>query len=332
MPRGHLTLVERGQIQALLRQGLTQAAIARELGRCRSVICREVKRNGACRNKYRGERAQRRYARVRKNCVPHKRLDHKPLWRFVIDMVTSGWTPEQVAAMLPKLYPDDLQMRVSHETIYQSIYNDTRLRFLIRYLPQSRPKRRRRGQGKKRRGPAIPNRVGIEKRPKVVEERSRFGDWEGDLIVGTNQDGFITTLVDRKSRRLEARKAETKKADEIAQAVIDALQDLPVSWVKTITFDNGTEFARHEDMAKVLPVDIYFADPYASYQRGTNENTNGLIRRYLPKGTSFRNLTQQQLDRITEELNNRPRKCLGYRTPNQVFQEHRHKWRVAFGS
>ena len=332
MPQGHLTPMERGQIQALLGQGLTQAEIGRKVGRCRSVICRELQRNGGRRTHYRASRAQRRYHRLRRDCVPHKRLEHQPLWRFVIDKITSGWTPEEVAGRLPRLYPDDLRMRVSHEALYQAIYGDSRLRFLVRHLPQARPKRRKRGQGKSRRGPSIPNRVGIEERPTVVEERSRYGDWEGDLIVGANQDGFITTLVDRKSRRLRARKAETKQADGIAQTVIDALQDLPISWVRTITFDNGTEFARHQDMAKVLPVDIYFAAPYASYQRGTNENTNGLIRRYLPKGTSFKHLTQHQLDQITEELNNRPKKCLGYRTPNEVFQEHRDKWRVAFDS
>ena len=332
MPQGHLTPVERGKIEALFKQGLSQAAIGRELGRCRSVISRELRRNGGVRSRYCAARAARRYHRVRQDCVPHKRLEHQPLWCFVIDRLTSGWTPEEVAGRLPLLYPDDLRMRVCHEAIYQAIYDDSRLRFLIKHLAQARPKRRKRGQGKSRRGPSIPNRIGIEQRPKVVEERSRYGDWEGDLIVGANQDGFIATLVDRKSRHLQARKVETKHADIVAQAVIDALMELPISWVKTITFDNGTEFAHHQAMADVLPVDIYFAAPYASYQRGTNENTNGLIRRYLPKGTSFRHLTQHQLDQIVEDLNNRPRKCLGYRTPNEVFQKQREMCRVAFGS
>jgi IS30 family transposase len=220
-------------------------------------------------------------------------------------------------------------MRISHEALYQAIYGDPRLHFLIKHLAQARPKRRKRGQGKSRRGPTIPNRVGIEKRPHVVEERSRFGDWEGDTVVGAGQDAHVVTLVDRKSRRLEARKVKTKQADEVAKAVVDALEDMPVSWVRTITFDNGTEFTRHEDIAKALEADIYFAAPYASYQRGTNENTNGLLRRYLPKGTGFKNLTAQKLQQIVEELNNRPRKCLGYRTPNEVFQRQRLEHRVA---
>lgn len=332
MPKGHLTPVERGQIQALLREGFSQADIGRALKRSRSVICREIKRNCRQASRYDADAAEKRYRHVRIACVQPKRLEYPPLWDFVFDKLPDGWTPEEVAGRLPLLYPDDPRMRISHEALYQALYSDKRLHCLIENLPQARPKRRKRGQGKSRRGPSIPNRVGIEERPEVIEERSRFGDWEGDLIVGAHHDAFIMTLVDRTSRRLAARKAQTKQADEIAAAVIDALLDMPLSWVKTITFDNGTEFARHEDMAKVLPVDIYFAAPYSSYQRGTNENTNGLIRRYLPKGTSFKDLTQEQLDYIVDQLNNRPRKCLGFKTPNEVFQIQQQESRVAFGA
>ena len=312
MPQGHLTAVERGMIEALLGQDMSQADIGREIGRHRSVICRELKRNGGCRSSYRAERAQKRYQKVRKECVPRKRLEYFPLWKHVIDNLDRiDCTPEILSRRLPRLYPDDPRMRISYETLYQAIYSDKRLHWLIKELPQARPKRRKRGQGKSRRGPAIPNRVGIEERPRVADERARFGDWEGDLIVGAQQEGYILTLVDRKSRKLVANKLDTKGADEVANAVDDVLLDLPISWVRTITFDNGSEFAHHEEMAKVLGVDIFFADPYSSYQRGTNENTNGLIRRVLPKGTSFKNLTQEQLDEIVNRINNRPRKCLG---------------------
>jgi len=320
MPRGHLTPVERGQIEILLKEGYSQADIARKIGRCRSVVCRELKRNGGAK-RYRAVHAQQRYDVVRQACVPHKRLEYRPLWNFLFDKLIDNWSPQQVAKSLPVLYPDDPRMRISHETLYMAIYGDKRLAPLIRHLPQARPKRRKRGQGKSRRGPSIPNRVGIEKRPEIVEQRSRFGDWEGDLIVGANNEGFLVTMVDRTSRRLGARLVPSKHADVVAEAVTDILMDMPLSHIHTITFDNGTEFARHEDIAARLPVDIYFASPYSSYQRGTNENTNGLIRRYLPKGTSFKNLTPQQLETIVDEINNRPRKCLQFRTPNEVFRE-----------
>lgn len=328
MPYTHLTPVERGYVQALRQENRSLGYIADSLGRAKSTLSRELKRNATPRG-YDARRAQHQYQRRREPCRPQKKLDYQPLWTYLIEKIGLGWTPEQVAGRLPIEHPNDPKMRISHEAIYQAIYADKRLRFLIKDLPQARPKRRKRGQGKSRRGPTIPNRVGIEARPTVVDERSRYGDWEGDLVLGAKQDAAILTLVERKSRKLLARKIETKQAAEVAQAVIDALEDKPISWVKTITFDNGTEFAHHEDMAKTLPVAIYFAAPYSSYQRGTNENTNGLIRRYLPKGTPFRDLMQQRVDLIVEELNDRPRKILGYRTPHEVFQEQRENHRVA---
>ena len=327
----HLTPIERGQVQAWRVEEKSMRYIAQQLGRDQSTISRELRRNATPKG-YDPERAQAHYQRRREACRPPKRLDHQPLWRYLIEKLTEGCTPEQVAGRLPMDYPDDRRMRISHEAIYQAIYSDKRLHFLIKCLAQARPKRRRRGQGKTRRGPTIPNRVGIEHRPEVVEQRGRFGDWEGDLIVGAEQQGYLLTLVDRRARLLLSRKLQTKQADEVAQAVIDAAYDLPTSWVRTITFDNGTEFTHHETMAEALSVNTYFAAPYASYQRGTNENTNGLIRRYLPKGTSFRDLSQHQLDQIVEELNNRPRKILGYRTPNEVFQQQRNEHRVALSA
>lgn len=327
----HLTPIERGQVQALRQEGKSLAYIADILGRDKSTMSRELSRSTAT-TAYDAQRAQQLYRKRREACRPAKRLEYRLLWDYLIEKMVEGWTPEEVAGRLPIDYPDDLRMRISHEAIYQAIYADKRLHFLIKCLAQARPKRRARGQGKTRRGPSIPNRVGIEQRPNVVEERGRHGDWEGDTIVGAHQQGYVVTLVDRSSRLLRSRKVETKQADEVAQAVIDALEDLPTSWVRTITFDNGTEFAHHEKMADVLPVDIYFAAPYSSYQRGTNENTNGLIRRYLPKGTSFRDLSQHHLDQIVHELNNRPRKILRYRTPNEVFQEQRKQHRVALGT
>lgn len=326
----HLTPTCRGRIQALRDEGKGMRQIAASVHRNPSTISRELRRNGLS-SGYGAAEAQQRYEQRREVCRPGKKLDYPPLWNYVFDKLPAGWTPEQVAGRLPRDYPDDPRMRISHEALYQALYADTRLHCLIPSLPQARPKRRKRGQGKTRRGPSIPNRVGIEQRPTVVDERSRFGDWEGDTVVGANQQAFITTLVERRSLLTRLRKTHSKQADEVAHAVIEALLDLPVSWVKTITFDNGTEFAKHSDIAAVLPATIYFADPYAAYQRGTNENTNGLLRRYLPKGTDLRLTTHDQLDNIEQELNDRPRKKLTYRTPNEVYRQQLLGTRVALG-
>lgn len=330
MPYTHLTPTDRGQIQAFLEEARGVNYIADMLGRHPSTISRELQRNRT-RGKYDAQKAQRRYEERRMACRPRKRLEYLPLWAHVFDKIPGKWTPEQIAGRLPLDYPDEPRMRISHEALYQNIYADHRMHCLIKDLPQARPKRRKRGQGKTRRGPSIPDRVGIEHRPEQANTRSRHGDWEGDTIVGAQQHGFILTLAERKSLLARLHKCDTKQADEVAQAVIDSLLDMPVSWVKTITFDNGTEFAAHRTMSQVLPASIYFAAPYASYQRGTNENTNGLIRRFLPKGTDFRNVTQHHLDQIADDLNNRPRKKLGYRTPNEVFQELRQQALVALG-
>ena len=325
----HFTPTERGQIQALLKEERNKSYIAGVLGRDRSTIGRELKRNQT-KTGYDAQKAQRRYQQCRKACRPRKKLDHPPLWDYVFAKIPAGWTPEQIAGRLPLDYPEDPRMRLSHETLYQNIYGDERLHCLIGNLPQARPKRRRRGQGKTRRGPSIPNRVGIEQRPPEVDERSRYGDWEGDTIVGAHQQAFVVTLVERKSLLLTGRKTQTKQAGEVAHAVIDALSDMPASWLKTLTFDNGTEFAKHEQIAASLPTAIYFANAYAAYQRGANENTNGLLRRYLPKTMDLRTLTQGRLDYIVEELNNRPRKILGYYTPNEIFRRQRDAALAAF--
>jgi len=329
MPYIHLTPIERGEISAYREAGHSNAYIARKLGRNRSSIGRELKRN-ATRGKYIPQKAQGAYEERRKDCRPARKLDYGPLRSYVLGRITDGWTPETVAGCLPLNFPEDTRMRMSHEAIYQGIYGDERMRFLIEHLPQARPKRRKRGQGKTRRGPSIPNRTGIEHRPPEVEERARFGDWEGDLIVGAGQSGYIVTMVERASRLLYMRKLTSKNAETTAEAIIDAMMDVTPSWIKTITFDNGTEFACHEIVARATGAGIYFADPYASYQRGTNENTNGLVRRFLPKKMSFEGITQERLNIIEEELNNRPRKILQYRTPNDVLRNYRLEHHVAF--
>lgn len=327
----HLSPFDRGRIQALFEEGQTVSEIARTLGRHRTTISRERARN-ATGARYTAAAAQRRYHERREACRPPRKLEYRPLHDHVFERLPAGFTPEQVSGRLPRDYPNDPKMRISHEALYQALYTDPRLRCLIAYLPQARPKRRKRGQGKTRRGPSIPDRVGIEARPAEVETRRRFGDWEGDTIVGARHRGAVATLVERKSLLLRACPCPTKEAQGVADGIVKALLDMPASWLHTLTFDNGTEFARHADIAEKLPLQVYFAAPYAAYQRGTNENTNGLLRRYFPKGTDLRAVTSEQLDRVVEELNNRPRKTLGYQTPNEVFQKELERARRALRS
>jgi transposase, IS30 family len=321
MPYTHLTPFERGQIEALRNEGRSLTEIGRRLGRHRTTIGREIARNRSSAG-YKAHTAQKQYRARRKNCRPRRRLDYAPLRELIEQCIAlKRWSPELAAAYVKRLYPNDMRVWVCHETIYRAIYeNGNYLDYLRECLPQARRTRRARGQGKKRRCPAIPHRTPISQRDAIVEERGQIGHWEGDLVVGKNQDGFILTLVERCSRLLVAVALRTRRAHEACQAVIEALLDFPISWVRSITFDNGSEFADHQRIAAQLGVNVYFADPYSSYQRGSNEQVNGLLRRYLPKGTSFKSLIQEHLQTIVDETNNRPRKCLDYRTPIEVFQ------------
>lgn len=329
MSSKHFTSIERGEISAYLAAGYSNGHIARQLGRHPSSIGREIARN-AVKGVYDPQQAQVLYQERRKVCRPTRKLDYQPLWSHVFDRITNKVSPEYISLLLPGEFPDDPRMRISYEAIYQGIYADERMHCLIKDLIQARPKRRKRGQGKTRRGPSIPNRVGIEERPQEVNDRSRFGDWEGDLIVGTEQSGYFLTLVERRSRLTRIKKLESKDAESVADVIIDVFMDLPKSWAQTITFDNGTEFACHEKVAKETGAAIYFADPYSSYQRGTNENTNGLIRRTIPKKMSFKDITQERLDIIEEELNNKPRKVLDLKSPNELFKKQRLDHFIAF--
>ena len=329
MSNTHLTAYERGQIQILLEMGKGIREIARLLERSPSTISREIHRNST-RGTYDAGTAQTRYAARRKECRPGIKLAYRPLWDYVIRKLTCLWSPEQIAGRLPLDYPHDPRMRISHETLYQALYSDPRLAPFICCLRQARPKRRKRGQGRNARC-HIPHRVPISQRPPEVDQRARFGDWEADLVLGKNQEGAILSLVGRKSLVLLAQKLPSKKSELVIDAAIAALEDLPAAWAHTVTFDNGTEFYHHHRLTQELGIDTYFADPYAAYQRGTNENTNGLLRQYLPKGTCFKSLSQKQLDAIVKEINDRPRKKLGYLKPREVFDAYR-KPTVALGT
>jgi len=249
-------------------------------------------------------------------------LDHPPLWGYVWDKLAEDWSPEQIAGRLQRDFPHEGRMRVSPETIYRRIYTDPKWNnALSDCLRQGRKTRQKRDGIYKRRGPAIPNRVSIDERSQEVDELTTYGHWEGDTIIGKNQQGAVVTLTERKGDWLKAIPVDSRKAGEVANAVIEALKDIPAKLRKTITFDNGLEFAHHEKIGRWLGVDTYFAHPYSSNERARNENTNGLLRQYLPKKTSFIGLTKQRVNRFVEALNNRPRKKQMFRTPNEVFKE-----------
>ena len=228
-------------------------------------------------------------------------------------MLREDWSPEQISGWLTR----EEGVSVSHERIYQHVYEDKRRGGdLHRHLRCQKPRRKRYGHYD-RRG-QIRERVSIDERPEVVEARSRIGDWEADTVIGKLGGAVLVTLVERRSRLSLIALAPNKTAEAVKAAILKVLQSLSAQ-VHTLTYDNGKEFAYHMEIAKVLKADGYFAHPYHSWERGLNENTNGLIRQYLSKGTDFNKLTDRQVLEIMDKLNNRPRKCLGYKTPNQVF-------------
>jgi transposase, IS30 family len=306
-----LTREQRYQIKALLDIGHSQTEVAQQLKFNKSSISREVLRNRGRRG-YRPKQAHE-MALKRRREKAQTRI-RSETWTLVEAKIREDWSPEQISGRLKKE-----GIAISHEHIYQYIYADKRVGgALWTHLRCQKKHRKRYGQHDSR--GKIPNRKSIEERPEIVEQRTRFGDWEVDLMLGKDQQGVIVTLTERKSRFTLLRSVSSKQSDLVAQAVIALLK-----WVaplESITADNGKEFAAHLEISQALSVHFYFAHPYASWERGTNENTNGLIRQYMPKTRSFKNLSFQEETRIMDRINLRPRKCLDFRTPFEVFFEH----------
>jgi len=309
----HLTEEERYQIYGLMVAGITQAEIAQRLGRSASSICRELQRNWGKKG-YRPRQAQNKSVLRRKACKNGRQITAE-VWQLVEARLKLDHSPEQVSQALAT---ENLG-EVSHERIYQYIYADKAAGGkLYTHLRCQKPRRKRYASGRQRRG-KIPNRQGIELRPLVVEMRNRVGDWEADTVLGTQASVALVTLTERNTRTTLVAKVEARKADQVADAIIALLTPLK-AFVHTITFDNGKEFANHEVIAKALEADCYFADPYSSWQRGLNENTNGLLRQYFPKGKSLDEVTDQDVEFAVNRLNTRPRKCLDWQTPQQVLE------------
>jgi transposase, IS30 family len=319
----HLTPRERYVISHLKSARFPLREIARRLGRSHSTISREIRRNGP---KYPGgvywyyfidPMVEKRRHQARS----HRCQNHLPLVEYVEQKLRSDWPPEVIAQRLRAEFPHDSRMRVSHETIYRWIFLDAAQGgTLYRHLRRRHKFRRRQkryGAGRR----FIPGRVGIAERPSIVAERSRFGDWEADLVLGRRGSGALATHVERKSRYLIVSRLADRKSESFNAASIPAYQGLPETLRQTLTLDNGKEFSRFKELEGSTGLKVYFADAYAAWQRGTNENTNGLLRFYFPKGTDFRRISDAKLAKAIEKLNHRPRKCLGYRTPHEVFCE-----------
>jgi len=318
-----LTLKERIIIQTLLDENKTRAYIAKTLNRARSTISREVNKLVSSPNeKYDADLS---YWCAKDDYLNKRNLDkistYKPLKFFVYKGLLSQWTPEQISGRIKELYPNDPIMSISHEAIYRHIYtrpqaslNKKLIKLLVRKKTRRIPSKKRRGTGSK-----IINQVSIDNRPKHIELRQEIGHWEGDLVIGKGQKSAIGTIVERKSRYTLIIKLKSRKAEEIAKEFSKILNKLNPVFKKTMTYDNGIEMARHEKITQSTGMKIYFAHPYCSWERGTNENTNGLIRRYLPKGTDFNKINKKQLRIIQEKLNNRPRKIIEYKTPKEMM-------------
>lgn len=318
-----LTHKERIQIETLLNEKKSKAYIAKTLNRARSTITREVNKwVESDKDKYSAELAN---WNAKDDYLNKRNTDkisiHKKLRIYVFKGLLLQWTPEQIAGKLKLEYPNDPIMSISHESIYRYIYTQPQARLNKKLINLLVRKKTRRRLSKKRRktGSKIINQVSIDNRPKHIELRNEIGHWEGDLMIGKNHKSAIGTIVERKSRYTIIIKLKSKKADEVAKMFSEKLNKLNPLFKKTMTYDNGIEMAKHEKITQKTGMKIYFAHPYSSWERGTNENTNGLIRRYLPKGTDFNLINKKQLMIIQEKLNNRPRKIIGYKTPKEIM-------------
>lgn len=339
----HLTLEDRVEIQRLLDRGVSQAEIARRLGVHRSTITRELKRGSwqpehdhanlrpYLRNKlhtrgphdrlYLAGQAQLRADTRKARSHQPFRMTYDRLVDWVITQLRKGWTVEEITGRVPIEFPADPRMRVSAETLYAWIHDPAQQhRGLRQYLPFGH-KKRRRWKGRNVHRERFKWRTSIHDRPETIEDRGQFGHWESDSVIGARGTGGIHTTVERTSRYFQAVRIPQVTARATVDAQIRLFRSLPGHAVRSVTVDNGSEFAFHYELADTLAVPTYFADPYSAYQRGTNEHFNGRLRRYLPKGTSFENLTQAELDEFVHEINNRPRKILGWATPAEIFHE-----------
>jgi|TARA_B110000914_G_scaffold208470_1_gene205967 IS30 family transposase len=312
----HLSYEQRYTIEVLLCQGKKQIEIADIISRNKSVVSREIRRNCDQRSGvYKAKLAQSKYDSGL--CSKSKSVKvTTAIEQQIIKLLEQDYSPEQISGYMKK---EGLET-MSHEWIYQLVWKDKKSNGnLHTHLRRKGRRYRKRGSSKDSRG-IIKNRVSIDQRPNIVEKRERFGDLEVDLIIGKNHKQAILTINDRASGMLKMKKVKSKNADEVTQAINDVLEEW-IPYIQTITADNGKEFAGHQNVAEFLKIDYYFAHPYHSWERGSNENLNGLVRQYFKKGTDFDKIIDQRIDEIENKLNNRPRKRHKYETPIFVMEK-----------
>lgn len=320
-----LSLKERVIIQTLLEENKSKSFIAKKLNRSRSTVTREV-------NKWVSNPMDKYDASLadwlaKDDYLNKRNLDkigtYSLLRFYVYKRLLKSWSPEQISGRIKLDYPNDPIMCISYEAIYMHIYSHPQAalnRKLIKLLPYQKS-RRRRPKPRRKKGSKIRDQVNISQRPKHIENRQEIGHWEGDLVIGRAQKSAIGTIVERKSRYTLIIPVKDRTTKSVTRAFAKELNRFDNQLTKTMTYDNGTEMADHKWLAKNTKMDIYFANPYASWERGTNENTNGLIRRFLPKKTDFKSVDNQQLKSIENKLNNRPRKVLGFKTPLEILEQ-----------
>jgi IS30 family transposase len=319
-----LTLEERVEMQQRLESGDSLRAIGRSLGRAPSTISREFRRVSAERTGYRAQTAHQRSRQRRSQARVTRKLADPALWETVQALLRARWSPEQIAGILARAFPDTASHRVSHETIYSAVYLVPRgelRKELIGCLRQGRSTRKPRTRGVDRRG-QIPNMQSIHVRPPEVEDRLIPGHWEGDLIKGAGNRSSVGTLVERTSGFVVLAKMSSASAADALESFGKALKGIPDALRKTLTYDQGKEMSYHDALTLRTGVQVYFADPHSPWQRGSNENINGLLRQYLPKGTDLSVYSQDELNQIALSLNTRPRKRHQFRTPLEVYNDH----------
>jgi IS30 family transposase len=309
----HLSTEEREELLRYLSLGYSQNRIAKELKRSPSTISRELSRNDADKANYSPSKAEKRYKSKRQNSVRKKRLETSPEMRNKVHFLLCYlyWSPEQISNRLDK---EGMRDRVSTSTIYRAFHNGALRLTMLHYL---RIKSKRIGKAKKPKRSFITKT--IHERPKEANERVRIGDWECDTVLGYCENRCVFTYVDRKSRFFMAAVSPSKEAAQFKDVTLTQFECIPKEYRKTITTDRGTEFALMSDVESNLALTAYFADPHSPWQKGTVENTNGLLRQFLPKRTSFDSLTQESLDSMVAKINMRPRKILGWKTPYEIF-------------